>query len=167
MYMLLHDRKLIASPALTVLTVYLKSQPEVLAKLMKELQAAVPDPKKLPKWSALEQLPYLNAVIMESIRLSYGVATRLARIAPDEVLAYEGTFKQAGSTKASNVQHAIPKGTPIGMSSALMNVHPDIFPDPHAFIPERWLNGNETRRSNLEPYILSFSKGSRQCLGMK
>lgn len=146
---------------------YLKSQPEVLAKLTKELQAAVPDAQKLPKWFALEQLPYLNAVIMEGIRLSYGVATRLARIAPDEVLAYEGSFKQSGSEKASPVQWSIPKGTPIGMSSALMNVHPEIFPEPHTFVPDRWLNENGTRRSNLEPYLLSFSKGSRQCLGMK
>lgn len=102
-----------------------------------------------------------SAICLEGIRLSYGVATRLARIAPDEILMYKGTFD------GKEVAYAIPKGTPTGMSSALMNVHPDIFPDPHSFIPERWLNKDGSRRNNLEPYLLSFSKGSRQCLGMK
>jgi cytochrome P450 len=147
--------------------VYLNTQPKVLAKLTEELKKAVQNPTKLPSWATLEQLPYLTAVVMESIRLSYGVATRLARIAPDEVLVYEGAFRKPGSSKETPVRYAIPKGTPIGMSSALMNVHPDIFPEPHAFIPERWLNDDGSRRSNLEPYLLSFSKGSRQCLGMK
>ncbi|RYP92043.1 hypothetical protein DL770_001821 [Monosporascus sp. CRB-9-2] len=36
----------------------------------------------------LEQLPYLTAVLMEGPRLSPGVATRLARIAPDRGLIY-------------------------------------------------------------------------------
>lgn len=98
---------------LTVLTVYLKSQPTVLAKLTSELQTVVVDPKQLPKWSVLEQLPYLSAVILESIRLSYGVATRLARIAPDEVLAYEGEFRQPGAEKASPVSYAIPRTPPL------------------------------------------------------
>ncbi|KIW07999.1 uncharacterized protein PV09_00945 [Verruconis gallopava] len=141
---------------LTVLTVYLKSQPEILAKLTDELNRAVEDPKNLPSC----------AVILEGIRLSYGVATRLARIAPDEVLVYEGTFKNPKSSTETHIKYSIPRGTPIGMSSALMNVHPDIFPEPHEFKPERWLNADGTRRKNLEGYLLSFSKGSRQCLGM-
>jgi cytochrome P450 len=109
----------------------------------------------------LEQLPYLSAVLLEAIRLSYGVATRLPRIAPDETLIYEGKFGD------KPVQHIIPPGTAIGMSSVLMHANQDIFPDPDEFRPERWLMENGTRRKELEGYLFSFGKGTRQCLGMK
>jgi len=117
--------------------------------------------KNLPKWSTLEQLPYLSAVLLEAIRLSYGVATRLPRIAPDETLIYEGRFGD------KPVQHVIPPGTAIGMSSVIMHANQDIFPDPDEFRPERWLIDNKTRCKELEGYLFSFGKGTRQCLGMK
>ena len=37
----------------------------------------------------LEQLPYLTAVLMEGLRLSPGIATRMARIAPNRDLVYD------------------------------------------------------------------------------
>ncbi|KAI5922014.1 trichodiene oxygenase [Camillea tinctor] len=52
--------------------------------------------------SSLEQLPYLTAVIMEGLRLSPSVASRLARVAPDRDLFYD--------------KWCIPKGTPVEMS---------------------------------------------------
>jgi hypothetical protein len=102
-----------------------------------------------------------SAVILESIRLSYGVCTRLARISPDKDLFYEG----AATGKA--YRYTIPKGTPIGMSSVIMHANETLFPDAASFIPERWLKEDGTRRIELEKYLMSFSKGSRQCLGMK
>jgi len=120
----------------------------------------IDSPIKLPKWSTLEQLPYLSAVILEAIRLSYGVATRLPRIAPDETLIYKGKFGD------KPVEHIIPPGTAIGMSSVLMHANQDTFPNPDEFQPERWLD-NVTRRKELEGHLFSFGKGTRQCLGMK
>lgn len=121
----------------------------------------IDSPRNLPKWSTLEQLPYLSAVLLEAIRLSYGVATRLPRIAPDETLIYEGKFRN------KSLQHIIPPGTAIGMSSVIMHANEDIFPDPDEFRPERWLTDDGTRHKELDGYLLSFSKGTRQCLGIK
>lgn len=53
--------------------------------------------------SMLEQLPYLTAVNTEGLRLSPGVATRQARLAPDRELVYK--------------EWVIPKGTPVGMTT--------------------------------------------------
>lgn len=117
--------------------------------------------RNLPKWTTLEQLPYLSAVLLEALRLSYGVATRLPRIAPDETLIYEGKFRD------KPVRHIIPPGTAIGMSSVLIHANEDVFPDPDEFRPERWLADNATRRKELEGHLFSFGKGTRQCLGMK
>lgn len=58
--------------ALVVITFHLLNKPELLARLHKEVSQAVEDPRHLPPWSVLEDLPYLQAVVREGLRLSYG-----------------------------------------------------------------------------------------------
>lgn len=45
-----------------------------------------------------------------------------------------------------------------------MHHNETVFPDSHRFKPERWLDPAERKR--LEKYMVAFSKGSRQCIGM-
>jgi cytochrome P450 len=52
------------------------------------------------------------------------------------------------------------------MTSVHVHMNPDIFPDPQAFSPERWLDSEGRKRKDLDKYLLSFSKGSRACLGI-
>lgn len=40
----------------------------------------------------------------------------------------------------------------------------NIFPEPHAFIPERWMGSDA---QNLEQWSIAFSKGRRQCIATK
>ncbi|KAH9909477.1 cytochrome P450 [Xylariomycetidae sp. FL2044] len=144
--------------ALSVITYYVLSQPTVLDKLVAELQGL--DAKNLT-WSSLEKLPYLGAVISEALRLSYGVSSRMPRVPRDEHLLYRGEVSGRGK-----VEYVIPKGTPIGMSPAIMHHNEDVFPNSHEFMPERWLDQEGLRRPNMEKALLSFSRGSRQCLGI-
>lgn len=51
------------------------------------------------------------------------------------------------------------------MTAYIQHHNEAIFPDSHKFIPERWLDPVERRR--LEKYMVAFSRGSRQCVGMK
>lgn len=55
----------------------------------------------------------------------------------------------------------IPPGTPVGMTSVLIHHNESIFPDSHSFVPERWLEN-----PRIEKYLVAFSKGSRQCIGI-
>jgi cytochrome P450 len=48
------------------------------------------------------------------------------------------------------------------MSTPLIHLNPQIFPDPLSFQPERFLE-----KPRLKRYLMSFSQGSRQCLGMQ
>lgn len=139
-------------------TVYLLKQPEALARLTKELQDA--DALNL-SWFALEKLTYLNAVVTEGLRLSYGASARLPRIAPTETLLYRGEFQ------GREIEYAIPPGTPMGMSNAINHHNEDVFPESHEFKPERWLDLEDSQRRQMEDCLTSFSRGSRQCLGMK
>lgn len=50
------------------------------------------------------------------------------------------------------------------MTSLLLHNNPDIFPNPDKFDPERWMD--LTERHRLEKYLVAFSKGSRQCIGI-
>lgn len=43
---------------------------------------------------------------------------------------------------------------------------PSIFPNPESFDPERWIRAAE-KGERLDRFIVSFTKGSRQCLGIK
>ena len=134
-----------------VITYHLCTSPHMLDRLRKELSTLPDYPTGRLKWFDLEKLPYLTALIMEGLRLSYGVATRLARIAPDRVLEY-GDWK-------------IPPGTPVSMTNLLIFQNEDIFPSALSFVPDRWMEPAERKR--LDKYFQPFSKGTRNCLGIK
>ncbi len=62
---------------------HLLKHPEKMQKLQSELSASWPLPaEKEPTVRDLERLPYLTAVIKESLRLSSGVTSGLPRIVP-------------------------------------------------------------------------------------
>ncbi|KKZ65112.1 hypothetical protein EMCG_01352 [[Emmonsia] crescens] len=139
------------SNALTVITYHLLSNPNKLQRLQDELSTLEDNWACEPQGQALEKFPYLTSVILEGLRLSYGVSTRLQRKSPAQVIQYK--------------QYHIPPGTPIGMTSVLMHHNETIFPDSYKFVPERWLDLMERKR--LERYLVSFGKGSRRCVGQR
>lgn len=146
---------------MTVITFFLLSQPETFAKLTDELRSVVPDPLDLPSWPELERLPYLYAVVQEGLRLSYGASGRSARVPTDEDLAYRGEWK------GEKVEHVIPRGWAVSMSAPMIHHDESLFPDSYRFAPERWLDGEGNKRRDLDRCLMSFSKGTRMCLGMK
>jgi len=134
--------------ALSVASFHITNNPEVLQRLREELRTANPTSKGHLDWHKLEQLPYLHGCVHEAIRLGHGVVTRSPRLAPDTELRY-GDW-------------VIPKNTPVSMTSVHILMNEKIFPNPKAFIPERWIN-----RPDLDRYFVPFGKGSRACLGIK
>lgn len=144
---------LTTSWALSVATYHLLASPDVLAKLKAELESAISDPDAPIPLPTLEKLPYLVAVVQEALRLSYGVASRLQRISPDEPMLFRDS--------TSGREWSIPPNTPVGMTSVLLHQDEGIFPNAASFVPERWIEN-----PRLDRYLVSFSKGSRQCLGI-
>ncbi|KAH8896733.1 cytochrome P450 [Thozetella sp. PMI_491] len=144
--------------AMTVLSYHLLTKPELLDRLRESLERV--DPANLESWVTLEKIPYLYAVIMESLRLSYGIGARSPRIPRDEDLVYRGIYD------GQQYEYVIPKGTSIGMSTFLIHHNKDLFPDSEIFIPERWLDSRGLKRRELEKGFFAFSRGSRQCVGM-
>lgn len=129
-------------------------QPEKLARLREELKNE--DPHNL-SWVQLEKYPYLHGVIYEAFRVALGISGRLPRIARDENLVYN----------SRGYSYVIPKGTAIGMSAFINHYNEDLFPDPEKYEPDRWILPDGKANHAMEKYIMSFSKGSRQCIGMQ
>lgn len=139
--------------ALSVGGFHIIRDPNIYARLRKELEDAIPDPQKIPSWSELEKLPYLSGCIREAVRLSYPMVGRSPRLL-HKPIAYQNWI--------------IPAMTPISVSSTDVSNDEDIFPEHDKFKPERWLNSPKTKDgSSLERYFVPFQKGTRSCLGIK
>lgn len=171
---------------LTVATFYILQTPGLLARLTAELRTVVTEPRNLPSWSTLEQLPLLSGVVNEALRLSYGIAGRSSRVATHEDLVYRGCWTHPGTKRMVDVTHVVPRGFNVGMSTSLLHHNEIVFPDSEKFLPQRWIDEDGRRRKDLERFLFSvsvpmvrssevwllivqsqFSKGSRSCLGMK
>lgn len=139
---------------LSVATFHLLANPRILRKLKENLASAIPDPNADVPLEVLEGLPYFVAIVEETLRLSYGVSSRLQRISPDKPLIF---FDRLGGGK----EWIIPPGTPVGMTSTLIHQDESIFPNPRSFNPERWIEN-----PRLDRFMVSFSKGSRMCVGI-
>ena len=138
--------------AISVGVYYILENPPILQKLRAELESAIHDPSETTPLAVLESLPYLRAVVLESLRLSFGVTNRFARVAHEDM---RHTDRSTGRTLV------IPAGTPCSASSLILHYDERTFPNSREFRPERWLEN-----PRLEKYMVSFSKGTRQCLAI-
>jgi cytochrome P450 len=53
------------------------------------------------------------------------------------------------------------------MTSVHIHQNENIFPEAQKFKPERWLEKRPEGAPPLDRYLVSFTKGSRQCVGMQ
>ncbi|KAF2651874.1 cytochrome P450 monooxygenase-like protein [Lophiostoma macrostomum CBS 122681] len=127
---------------------HLLKHPEHLRRLKEELLQVWPSLNgEEPRCRELEDLPFLNAVIKESLRLSSGVVSGLLRVVPKSGARICGID--------------IPGDTIVSCGSTFVHYNKNIFPEPDIFKPERWLNN-----PSLDNYLVAFSRGPRMCLGI-
>ncbi|KAB8206100.1 cytochrome P450 [Aspergillus parasiticus] len=133
---------------LATITFHLLNNPGKLEKLREELNRL--DPDGTASIVEYEAMPYLTSVMLEGLRITNAVATRLQRSSPDQPMRYKDWI--------------IPPRVPVGITSLFVHHNEDIIPDSQSFIPERWMD--PVQRKRLEKYLVVFSKGSRQCIGI-
>lgn len=124
----------------------LAGRDDVVRRLLDEIrtQDALADdsPARL-----VERLPYLQSVLKEVLRL-YPPAYAFGRRALRDTAVGE---------------HRVPAGTTVLMSPWAMHRDPTYFPDPEAFIPERWDDGLASHLPRFAYF--PFSSGPRRCVG--
>jgi cytochrome P450 len=129
---------------------HLIEYPEVLHRLQKELDDLYPRDIRPPfQHDDLKNLPYLNAVINETMRL--------------KPVAMGGLPRQTHSDYLLGGKYHIPKGMLVAGNIYCCQTSPEYWPEPLAFKPERWLEGSDIPADKSA--FFPFSSGSRNCIG--
>lgn len=152
---------------------HLLANPAQLARLRAELEAAIPDPARMPDLDALMQLPYLTCVVNEALRFGYGTPQRIPRLSPTPMVYRPreglgpGLNRGRGAGKDATC-YELPVGVVVSMDHYSTSHDPWLFPGPHEFRPERW--EGDPRAPDGKPltrYLIAFGRGTRSCVGMQ
>ncbi len=123
----------------------LSENPAAEARLHEELRGVLGGRPAEP--GDLEKLPYLNAVVNESLRM-FPPAFIMARLNVEPV---------------GFGQYVIPPGRTILSSQWISQRDPRFFEQPERFLPERWLDGLQERLP--AGVYFPFGDGPRRCIG--
>ena len=134
---------------------HIARNPAIIERLRQELlQTVLQNGNQLPSLADLEKLPFLTAVVKETLRLGKMAPSRLPRVATSEGMSLAGLH--------------IPGGTVVSVSPHLIHMNSSIFPEPEKFVPDRWLGdeaGSFIGDADPDKYLFAFSMGSRDCIG--
>lgn len=102
----------------------------------------------------IDRLPYLDAVIKESLRCFPPIPMSLPRYVP------------SGGRQISG--HFIPASTIVSVQPySVHRLNEKIFPDPDRFFPDRWLQEDGAGAAERNRVFFAFASGGRGCTGKK
>lgn len=140
----------------------LSRTPHAVAKLRSEIQNFVGDESQAPTYEHLKNMPYLRAILNETLRLYPSVPFNVR-------LALKDTTLPRGGGPDGSEPLPVLKNTPCGYSTLVMQRDPSRYPpvsesfaDPAIFSPERW-NVWHPRPHDYIP----FNAGPRICIGQQ
>ncbi|KAI0445644.1 cytochrome P450 [Xylaria telfairii] len=134
----------------TAMLFYLLKNPRILKKLEDELIGA--GIQGVPAFTEVSKLPYLNAVLKESMRLFAPGSFPMERLVPAGGVILSGMY--------------FPEGTSVGCMPAAVHLNKRVFGDDvDVFRPERWLIEDREQLRLMEAAHMGFSRGRRNCLG--
>jgi cytochrome P450 len=123
----------------------LATHPDARARFHEEVDRVLQG--RTPSAEDLEHLPYTRAVFEESLRL-YPTAPLIQR-------------KVATPTTVRGL--SLPQGARVLINLYNLHRHPDFWPHPEQFLPERWLGSD---RPCARYAYLPFGAGPRACVGL-
>ncbi|KAI0202517.1 cytochrome P450 [Astrocystis sublimbata] len=128
----------------------LLKNPETLKKLEAELTDA--GIREVPAFAEVGKLPYLNAVVRETMRVYTAITFPMERLVPEGGAEIAGTY--------------FPAGTSVGCLPAAVHANKRVYGDDvDVFRPERWLTEDREQLRLMEASHMGFSRGRRACLG--
>lgn len=101
---------------------------------------------------SINQLTYIRACIKESLRM-LPMINEVSRVTKKDMVL---------------CGYRIPAGTSLHLDNHVLYRHRDYFPQPDAFLPDRWLRNETCADPKPHPFIvLPFGHGSRMCAGRR
>ncbi|WOG97670.1 hypothetical protein DCAR_0417011 [Daucus carota subsp. sativus] len=123
--------------------------PESMRKVKEELDSVIMPNKRVME-SDIDKLPYLQAVVKESLRLHPTVPLLLPRNSMEDT---------------NFMGYHIPKNTQVFVNVWAIGRDPDTWDDPSSFKPERFI-GSNIHYKGQHYELLPFGSGRRICVGM-
>jgi hypothetical protein len=168
---------------------YLLRNPEAKQRLEAEVRATWPVLDQPPSYEELEKLPFLASSFIlldapsEPADSKNGTDRHHQRNVASRRTNARWPPTCCATTRRRNFWHKDSRWCPCFTRICLLSAIPDnswqsvvsqsvvfvsfseeIFSRPYEFIPDRWL---QTDSKALDPWLMSFSKGPRSCLGIK
>ncbi|PVF99720.1 cytochrome P450 [Serendipita vermifera] len=144
--------------SMTWLFYELSRNPDIQNKLRQELLQAGLDCDT----RTLLELPYLNGVVHESLRLHSTSGQSIRHSFEDDVVPLAAPVN-------GHRNLVIPEGTEIVFNHMTMNCRPEVWgEDSMKFRPERWINPGPAIKDDTMPGwegVANFGSGNRQCVG--
>ncbi|KAE9387276.1 cytochrome P450 [Gymnopus androsaceus JB14] len=134
----------------TFLFYFLLTNQKWLIALREELDHILPDESFHGTFGILDELPLLNAIIQETLRLGTPMPG-LPRLVPKGGITIDGLH--------------FPGGTCVSVPAWTHHTDKRYFPNPYEFNPERWIEGGKFMASRGT--ILTFGGGPFNCVGSK
>ena len=125
---------------------------KIYSRLAKEIRTAFTFKEDICIQGILDKLPYLQAVIDESLRVYPPALIGQIRIVPEKGRDLCGEW--------------IPGGTTVLVNQYAAFRDPRNFGRADEFLPERWMGGEEWAWEHRE-VVQAFSVGARNCIGKK
>ncbi|KAI6154113.1 cytochrome P450 [Pisolithus tinctorius] len=155
------------SNSLTWALVELARNPDIQSKLRDELLAFGSEPT-YDQLQSSQTLPYLDAVVHESLRIHPPLTDFVRVAAEDDVIPLSEPVITKSGQAVNSI--SVARGTRIGLPLAYTNRSTAIWgPDAKVFRPERWLerDGIPKKAQDVQGYrhLLTFADGPRNCLG--
>ncbi|XP_068185618.1 cytochrome P450 [Antennarius striatus] len=129
----------------------LARNPEIQQQLHQEVTGVCPG-DEVPVSKHISQMPFLKAIIRETLRLYPVVPGNARLLVENEIVVGD---------------HLFPTGTLFHLCHYCVSHDETIFPDPQAFQPERWLRGAEEKFKKHPFGSVPFGFGIRACLGRR
>ncbi|RPD66667.1 cytochrome P450 [Lentinus tigrinus ALCF2SS1-7] len=128
--------------------------PEIQEKAVAEIERVV-GTDRLPTAADRENLPYVNAIFLETLRWN--------NVAPLEIYA---AIPHRSIEDDVHAGYFLPKGTIVIPNIWRMLHNPEVYPDPFTFNPERFMKtpGHEPE---TDPRTMVFGFGRRICPGLQ
>lgn len=121
-----------------------------------ELSSDKTGPHPSPK--ALDALPLLDAILMETLRIHVAIPGSQPRLTPAGGCLL-------GSSRDSTEAFFVHGG--VRVSSQAYSLHRDanVFSDPETWSPDRWLHSSPEKLKEMHRTFWAFSSGGRMCIG--
>jgi cytochrome P450 len=141
------------SVTMNLMIYYLCKNPEIKARIIKELESTFSEnldgTKPIP-FTRLNKLSLLEYAMIECLRLQPPIGYAMPRDTPRHGAIICGTF--------------VPGGVAVGVPAATIGRNPVVYPNPDQWDPDRWFS-EKADLATMKSSFLGFGFGSRQCIG--